>query len=375
MSTRREALEAAFEELENDGEEGEPKTPPVGGDDQADGGVGEGGDGKNDDLSEADEKLDSKEGKVDDKKGKQKEPSADEKERAAARDLGKPGQGKQAPAPKADSTTTRPPNSWTPAAKEKWGAIPADVRATILKRETEIQKTLSETDNLRRWSQDLAKVINPHLPFIQASGSNPLGAIQSLLGTASQLYGGNVETKASVVAQLIWRYGVDIKALDGILSKKQLPNGGAPEQVGRAPEAPPAWAQPLFGFMNQAQQARQAAEQRELQQAAQEIEQVQNEWPFFEDVREEVADLMEAAYNRGRVLTLKQAYERAVALNPEISQVLEQRKLAARKPAQDLSRARRAASTIKGSPLGGGSGGAGEGYFTERSSGSSLGRS
>jgi hypothetical protein len=358
MSTRREALEAAFEGLENEDDEKLGKTPP--GDEEGAGlaaGDDQGGDEDPNASGEADEEGKKPlEGKKPDDKPKPKVESADEKERKAAAKLGD--RTGKTPAEDTKSVGTRAPDSWSPAAREKWGAIPADVRATILKREGEIKRTLSETDNVRRFSNDLAKVINPHLPFIQASGSNPLGAIQSLLGTASQLYGGNVDTKAGIVAQLIWRYGVDIKTLDTILSKKQLPNGGGPEQIGRGPEAPPAWAQPLFGFMNQAQQARQQAEQRQVQEAAAEIEQVENEWPYFNDLREEVADLMEAAYNRGRVLSLKQAYDRAVMLNPEISQILEQRKLASRQTPQNLQRARRAASTIKGgSPNGGAAGG------------------
>jgi hypothetical protein len=360
MASRREALEAAFTAAE-ESDENEQQVDQQTDEELPQGNEGldesqvdkKDGEGKEtpDEGGEEKPELKAKE------KTSKKEVSADEKERKAAAGLGK--EQRQAPQ---QEVMTKAPNSWSPAQRERWKEVPADMRATILKREKEVEKTLSETDNVRRWAQDMAKVVNPHLGTIQAMGSQPLPAIQSLLQTATQLYGGNSETKASIVAQLIWRYGVDIKTLDGILANKKMPNGQpvSEQHTQRGPEAPPAWAQPLFGFMNEAQQVRQQAQQRMMQESAAEIEQAQSTLPFFEDVREDVADLMEAAYNRGRVLTLQDAYKRAVALNPEISKIVEQRNQASRQQKGNVERARRAASTIKGAPGGGQVGGKGK---------------
>jgi hypothetical protein len=56
----------------------------------------------------------------------------------------------------------------------------------------------------------------------------------------------------------------------------------------------------------------------------------------------------------------KQAYKRAVALNPEISKIIEQRQQASRQQKGNMERARRAASTIKGAPGGNQAGGKGK---------------
>ena len=46
---------------------------------------------------------------------------------------------------------------------------------------------------------------------------------------------------------------------------------------------------------------------------------------FFEDVKADMADIFDLATKRGQKLSLKEAYDKAVALHPEISKVLSSR--------------------------------------------------
>ena len=78
--------------------------------------------------------------------------------------------------------------------------------------------------------------------------------------------------------------------------------------------------------MQQYQQNQQQTYQQQTQSAEQEIAQFGEQHEFFEDVREDMADLIEMAEKRGQSLSLEQAYERACAINPEISKVLDQRR-------------------------------------------------
>lgn len=252
--------------------------------------------------------------------------------------------------PKPSTATDRAPQSWKPAPREQWGKLPSDVRAEISRREREIQQTLTQTDNVRKFANDFAQTIQPYAHLIRQSNSTPLKAVENLMQTSARLMTGSQEQKAQVLAEIIGNYGVDLATLDRVLSGVAQNGRVSPQQ----PEQPPGWAKPMFEFMSTVQQSREQAAEQARQSAAREIE-VFAEKPFFEDLREEIADIMEIATNRGRTITLDQAYQKAVALNPEISGIIAQREKA-RNPVSEaaatLARARRAASTVSGAPVG-----------------------
>lgn len=337
MATRREQLMEAFEEAEET-PEGEEKVvaPP---------------EDETPLETKPEGETEGKEGK--EGEGKEGEPKPDEKEVKKTPDQLEADAARR-PDPKAvpkdsGTTLTRAPNSWKPAEREGWDKVPPAQRAAILRREKDIEKLVSETSTMRKFSESMAQVVQPHVQNIQAAGVTPLAAIDNLLRTASALMQGSAGQKAEIIANLISQNGVDIKTLDEVLSKRPLPGSGqAPAQN---QNAIPTWAQPLFGFMQSAQQARQARDQELTESADAEIESATVELPFFEDLKPVIADLLEAAAKRGRVMTLKQGYEHAAALDPEVSKILSQRKLAARQPS-NMAGKRRAASTVSGAPSG-----------------------
>lgn len=370
--TRREILSEAFDEAEKSdekddkvdtgqrgaGEEQAPDTrasgesePDTKGDDKEKSGG---------DETEIEAKGDEKKEEKKDEKKEVKE-TADQKEARAAQEATQRTR-------EAVKVTDKPPNSWKPGAREDWGKIPAAARAEISRRELEIQRELSQTATIRKFANDLAVVVHPHLPIIQAQNTTPIAAIDTLMKTASQLYQGNQEQKSRVVAQIIHDYGVDIKTLDKVLSSQPLPpqtqNGNVNNNM------VPPWAQPIFSFMTEAQAARQQREMDMSAEAQMEVEQAKGDMPFLDDLKDEVADILEIAARRNKVVTLAQAYERAVALDPEISKIANQKKIAAeqKKKAEDdkLARAKRASSTIKGSPSGGAAGGTKGGKLSRR---------
>lgn len=311
--------------------------------------------------------VDAKTGKEDEKRPAEKEAkkpvvkepeTADQKEARAAQEAAQ--RTREAARP-----TDKPPNSWKPGAREDWGKIPPAARAEISRRELEIQRELSQTATIRRFSNDLAAIVQPHLPIIQAQKTSPLAAIDTLMKTASSLYQGNQEQKSRIVAQIIQDYGIDVRILDKVLSQQPIPpqqNGG-----GGNTNAIPPWAQPIFSFMTNAEAARQQRETDMQTEAAAAVEAAKADMPFLDDLREDVADILEFAAKRGRVVTLEQAYERAVALDPEISKIANQRKIAAtQRSGTNLDKARKAASTISGSPRGGNSGGSKGGKQTRK---------
>lgn len=284
-------------------------------------------------------------GKSSDKGGE--EPYAQEKKNADARE-----RTGDKPEPTRQEVTDRPPGSWKPTAREQWAKLPAEIRAEVNRRELDIQRTLSQTDNVRKFASDFAQTIQPYSHLIRQQNSTPLKAVENLMNTSARLMTGNQEQKAQVVAEIIGNYGIDLRTLDNVLSA--IAKDGKVPSPNQQVEQPPSWARPMFDFMNTVQQSKQQMEARAQQEATQEIEKFA-EKPFFDDLREDMADLMEVAAKRGRTMTMDDAYARAVAANPEISAIIAQRKKAGNpvsEAAATLARARRAASTVNGSPSG-----------------------
>ena len=106
-------------------------------------------------------------------------------------------------------------------------------------------------------------------------------------------------------------------------------------------------------------QERQQREQQVVQQATQTVEQMSLDpkYPYFDEVREEMADLIEVASRRGVALSLDDAYNKAVAINPDVSgqQSRQAMMTQANQQHQQAQKARIAASSVNGAPASGGS--------------------
>ncbi|MCP4450103.1 MAG: hypothetical protein GY809_01470, partial [Planctomycetes bacterium] len=142
-----------------------------------------------------------------------------------------------------------------------------------------------------------------------------------LFNTVAQLRMGSQAQKAEAVAGLIQHYGIDISTLDNVL-------------VGNQTEAPNAEMErmldqrmaPVNQLMQQLQQVEQQKNQQTQNEAAQTIKNFAPSAEFLDDVRGDMADLIDLAAKRGQSMTIEQAYEKACQLNPQVSEVLEQRK-------------------------------------------------
>lgn len=249
----------------------------------------------------------------------------------------------------ADSTAqqaevVRPPQSWTPAEREVWGKVPAEAQRAIQRREQEIQRGLSQAAGFRKFTSDFQKVVQPFESIIRAQNSNPLQAIHNLMSTAAGLYTGNQQQKAAIVRDIINNYAVDIKTLDEVLtnSPAQPTNPLIPE-IQRMLDSRLAPVNQLLEGVNR---RRAEGTQQVEAQVSEEIvsfgQDPKNE--FFEDLREDMADLMDLAAARNRKMTMQEAYERAAAAHPQISQIMRQRQMA---QTQNADAARAASSSIR----------------------------
>lgn len=263
--------------------------------------------------------------------------------RAAGADPGNQGQ---------PGNEVKAPQSWTPAEREHWGKMPPEAQRAVQRRELEVQQALSRSADSRKFQDSFVRTVQPYAHLIRAQNSTPLQAVNNLMQTAAGLTTGTQPQKAAILAEIIQNYGIDIQVLDDVLSKRPV------QQQGSAPAAlPPQVAEalrPIHQFMSQAEQQRAQHIQQVQQQAEEVVSQVADKLPYFDDLRDDMADLMEVAAGRGKTMTLEQAHAMAVNMNPEIKKILDQRARAARlrQDPNKINRARKAGASIKGAPNG-----------------------
>lgn len=258
--------------------------------------------------------------------------------------LKKPQDQQATPERKQDSTTQfRAPESWKPQAKEHWTKLPPDVQQEVARREREIVMTLQQTAGARKVADQFIAAVSPFEMMIRAEGADPISATRELFGQAAILRIGTPAQKAQLVATVVKRFGVPIKDLDAALVGEQIP-----DEEGKIAQIIQQQLAPVRQFM----QSIEGVKQQRAQQVDGEIDNEINQFAadptneFFHEVKNEMADLMEVAARNGRTMTLKQAYDRAVAVNENIQQVVSQRRQ------QQVGKARAAGSSLpsRGAP-------------------------
>lgn len=252
----------------------------------------------------------------------------------------------------------RAPASWRPEIREHWGTLPEPVRAEIQRRETEVARTLQETSEARKTAEAVMKTIEPYQAFIKAENSNPLQAIDNLMSTAARLRTGTAPELAQLVAGIVNQYGTGrfgngfIEMLDNALAgqtPKQDPQQLAMEQVLNQRLAP------VQQMLTQFQQAQLQQQQQATQAAQTEVAKFLQRAEFGNDVREDMADIIETVQRRGQNISLKDAYKKACLMNDSVRKVLTQRMKArgAQQTTQAAQKARSAAVQVSGSaPMG-----------------------
>ncbi|RKH09002.1 hypothetical protein D7X74_30430 [Corallococcus sp. CA047B] len=241
------------------------------------------------------------------------------------------------------------PQSWRPAAREKWAALPAEVQQDITRREREMAVAYQESAQHRKLAEGFQRVVSPFAGMIQAEGGDPFKAVGTLLQTAAALRTAPPAHKAQLVANIVKTYGISIEDLDAALAGHAPPPG---QQAQQQPVDPEAMASRIRQEVIQGMQQQHRSTMGARAQQETEAFLASGEAEFMDDVRDDVADMMELAAKRGVALTLKDAYNRAVLAHPDVSKVLKQREQAQQANAAQAStqRARDATSSIRTTP-------------------------
>lgn len=257
--------------------------------------------------------------------------------------------------PGADGTPpaveVKAPQSWSPKLREDFAKLPANIQAQINKREAEMSTFQNDGAESRKFGDRISQTLQPYQAVMTAQGFNdPVEAVKGLMDTAAMLQMGTEDQKAQRLAELVQHYGIDIQKLDNALvgNPQSTPEQTQLEQMLERKLAP------MQDFMSSVQTNQQQSQQQVQTNAQNDIAQFEQKAEFISDVRMDMADLMDMARNRNEPMTLQQAYDKACAINPEISAVIKQR------ADDDLIKGnalttrnkRYAASSIKGNQVG-----------------------
>jgi flagellar biosynthesis/type III secretory pathway chaperone len=221
--------------------------------------------------------------------------------------------------------SVRAPESWKPVAREHWAKLPAEVQQEVARREKEITQTLQQTAQQRKLAEHFTESVRPFEAMIRAENRDPVTAASELFATAAMLRMGSPVQKAQLVANMVKNFGIPIDALDAALVGEQIP-----DEDSKLARLIDQRLQPVNQFINEVQTLKQRRTETVSTEVQTEIEAFANDPAneFFADLRDTMADLMEVASKNGRRLTLRDAYDRAVLLTPDVKAVVDSRKAA-----------------------------------------------
>jgi hypothetical protein len=264
---------------------------------------------------------------------------------------------KSAEKPTGDPRIDRAPQSWKGDAKKLWAELPLSARQEVVRRERETAKVMQETAQIRQNFGQVQEALAPHMERIgREYGGNPITAINTLMSVDKTLRTGTPAEKAQLVANTIKRFGVDISALDNLLAGEELP---APvQQMSQIEQLLEQRLAPVQQFLQKQQQSEQQQAYRIEQEAVQTVESMSDnpQFPYFDDVREDMADLIEMSAKRGIAVSMEEAYSRAVRMNDTTYQAVQSRQSsqsatqAALAAHQQAQKAKGAAVSVSGNP-------------------------
>lgn len=250
-----------------------------------------------------------------------KEPEDEEPEESPEEEPEEPEEEPKEEPKESEKEAKRPPGSWSPKGKEEFAKLPEHIQDEVLKREADFHKGIEQYKEKAEYADRISRVVQPYEPLIRAKNSTPEKVVQNMLNTAYQLESGNPQQKAQLLIQAAQQYGADMDALRQALDPN---NQQQPDPYVQRLE------QELHDLKNNVYTQQATAQQQSAVEINQSIESFRSELDesgnlkhlYFDDVRDDMADLMEAAERGGKKLTLQDAYDAAIWARSDIRESL-----------------------------------------------------
>lgn len=210
-----------------------------------------------------------------------------------------PTPGTSTTAPTETPAETPAPRTWRPEAVASWASLPPAVKAEVLKREEDMFKGIEGYKADAKFGQAFKSVIDPHLPLLRQHNINPVAQVKGLMDAHVMLATGSAEQKAALFRKLADDYGVDI--------------GAIPERVYVDPQVSALQKQTaqlqekLTGWEAKAVDEARGKIQAEIDSFASDPKHT-----YFNEVANDMVGMLKS----GAAATLKEAYDKAIWLNP-----------------------------------------------------------
>jgi hypothetical protein len=207
--------------------------------------------------------------------------------------------------PPAGTDTAAPPKTWKKEAAAEWAKLPPSVQAEIHRREADIFKGIEQYREAAQVGQSFNKILQPYQGALQQAGVDPLQMVNAFAYNHMALSQGTPEQKLATARQLMTHYGIDLNQLAGG-EANYTPT--AEDYVDPEIKALRDEIAQLKGtFTQQSEASRKAEVQKMVDEFASDPANV-----YFEEVASEVAQLLQT----GAAKDLKDAYEKAIYINP-----------------------------------------------------------
>tara|TARA_R110000851_G_scaffold129651_1_gene262737 strand:+ start:20310 stop:21356 length:1047 start_codon:yes stop_codon:yes gene_type:complete len=255
-----------------------------------------------------------------------------------------------------DKRSIKAPINWAPKEREDWSRIPRHLQEKIMSREKDIQMNLQNTSEARKTAEQFNSVADRYGAALGGVvGGSPMEAVENLFSTAASLRTGSQQEKAQTIANMISQFGIDITALDNAIV-------GSPQQGVNDPngEMQRMIDQRLAPIVGQYEQQAQMAQQQEQQAATNQVIAFSEKAEFLNDVREDMADMIDMSAKRGIEMGLEDAYKKACMMNPQIMGVMQQRQKQRQLTGNNSSMAAKKAAATSITGHRGGTGGGGK---------------
>jgi hypothetical protein len=192
------------------------------------------------------------------------------------------------------------PSSWKKDYEEDWGKLDPRIQDYIQQREADYAKGVSTYKNQWDSAAPILESLRQFQPLLQQYGVAPQQWITQLGNAHAQLVTGSPQQKMAIFQQLANDYGVNLNDAGG--------------QMGYDPYAP--ILQKLNQIENQWGSFQAQQEAMEQTQLRSEIDSFKADKPYFEEVRETMAGLLQ----NGMADDLQSAYDKAIRLNDDVFQ-------------------------------------------------------
>lgn len=287
---------------------------------------------------------------------------------AADTQVSAPGQAPAAPITPPSTAVELAPTSWTQDAKAVWATLPPAIQAAVIKREREVSDGFRQkSDELRRYAE-VEQVLGPRRQQLASMGYQSDGQVINHLLT---LHDNWARDPRGTIAHLARTAGVDLATL----AQPMAQGGQVPQEIDPQFQPIVSYIAPQLSQQQQqmqllAQQQQQLTaylqqqhalqEQAKQEQLANYVASFSNDKPHFDRVRQTMARLVQAGVVAAD--DLNGAYEKAIAIDPDLSAEVRKQDEAKRaadqtaaeekrrkEEAERVEKAKNAAGSVKGS--------------------------